>query len=332
MQPSLRCMGSMPQSQPTNAHIRPFNAQTDLAELADLIEVAFGDELARTGNRMVEDLRQWASWGRWLNLATVRWPLYSGLVWVEEQRIIGNVSYSRDRGRGEWQLSNVAVYPEYRGRGIAGQLCDAALDQIRAAGGQRVYLQVRSDNLVAHTLYEHRGFARYDTVRELGLAPERRPMVIGQDRALRPLPWWSNRQVLELARVALPPERLAARPYLLAEYRRSLWWQLMQLALPDPARSEYQYAAFSGRRLLAWGHVRAEAARQPAEIELLVRPECRGAWESRLIGALLAGYPFGRTPLRAHVSLAHPEASEALAQYGFQTLRVLDEMVLCLRG
>ena len=41
-----------------------------------------------------------------------------------------------------WLISNVAVHPEFRRRGIARGLIRHALDMIRAEGGRKVYLQV----------------------------------------------------------------------------------------------------------------------------------------------------------------------------------------------
>jgi len=313
-----------------SGYSRPFIAQSDLAELADLIQIAFGEELRRTGNRMVEDMRQMATWGSLLNLKAGVWPLYSGQVWIEQGRIVGNVSFAREQSRGEWQLSNVAVYPEYRGRGIASRLCDLALEHIRAAGGQRVFLQVRSDNAIAHGIYARRGFRDYDTICELGLAPADWPLVVGRNARLRPMAWRRSRQIFEMAQTALPPARLQARPHALEQYRRSLWQRLSQVLLAESLGADRYYAADSGGHLLAFGRIWSEGGRVPAELELLVRPECRGQWEDALAGALLASQMASRPQLRAHLSTTHREATEALKRYGFQMLRQLDEMVLVL--
>ena len=60
---------------PPPGNLRLFSAQTDLGELADLLQVAFGDELRRTGNRMVDDMRQIAALGPLGGLAMGAWQI-----------------------------------------------------------------------------------------------------------------------------------------------------------------------------------------------------------------------------------------------------------------
>ena len=52
----------------------------------------------------------------------------------------------------------VADAPEYRGRGIAQQLIEAAHRQARQRGCRRVVLEVRCDNAAALALYQRRGY------------------------------------------------------------------------------------------------------------------------------------------------------------------------------
>ena len=58
----------------------------------------------------------------------------------------------------EGHITNVAVQPHWRNRGIATQLLDALDDVARANGVRRMTLEVRKSNIVAHTLYEKLGF------------------------------------------------------------------------------------------------------------------------------------------------------------------------------
>lgn len=58
----------------------------------------------------------------------------------------------------EGHITNVAVHPHWRNRGIATQLLDALDDVARANGVRRMTLEVRKSNIVAHTLYEKLGF------------------------------------------------------------------------------------------------------------------------------------------------------------------------------
>ena len=55
--------------------------------------------------------------------------LMPGYVWVEDGRIVGNVTVRKLSafGRG-WMIGNVAVAPEWRGRGIARQMMEASIE------------------------------------------------------------------------------------------------------------------------------------------------------------------------------------------------------------
>jgi ribosomal-protein-alanine N-acetyltransferase len=59
----------------------------------------------------------------------------------------------------EGDLSNLAVAPQMRRRGLGGRLLDAAIDRARAAGVRALYLEVRESNTIALRLYASRRFA-----------------------------------------------------------------------------------------------------------------------------------------------------------------------------
>jgi ribosomal protein S18 acetylase RimI-like enzyme len=148
--------------------IRPFRMARDLAGLADLVEVCFEADLERTGSQIVAEMRAMASWGVTLQMLTLFGPPYRGLVWEEEGRLVGNLTTMRER-TGAWSLSNIAVLPEARGRGIGGALIDAAIERLRGMGVHSITLQVRQDNELAIGMYERRGFVTYDRVQEVAL-------------------------------------------------------------------------------------------------------------------------------------------------------------------
>jgi ribosomal-protein-alanine N-acetyltransferase len=58
---------------------------------------------------------------------------------------------------GEAEILNLAVLPEFRGKGLGGALLAEALAGIREAAGT-VYLEVRESNQAARRLYERAGF------------------------------------------------------------------------------------------------------------------------------------------------------------------------------
>jgi ribosomal-protein-alanine N-acetyltransferase len=59
---------------------------------------------------------------------------------------------------GEGEIANVAVAPTARGRGIGGQLLDAAIAAAVDRGAEALYLDVRESNARARALYDSRGF------------------------------------------------------------------------------------------------------------------------------------------------------------------------------
>ena len=84
--------------------------------------------------------------------------LPSGIVLVSEAsaRAIGFVAARRATDEGE--ILNIAVHPDFRRRGIASGLLQAALEALRASGATSIFLELRASNLPARALYHHHGF------------------------------------------------------------------------------------------------------------------------------------------------------------------------------
>lgn len=59
---------------------------------------------------------------------------------------------------GESYIDNIAVFPEYRGRGVGRAVTMALVEKARADGGVFITLEVRASNLPAITLYRSMGF------------------------------------------------------------------------------------------------------------------------------------------------------------------------------
>lgn len=154
--------------------LRPLNPVRDLSQLADLIESAFGDELSDEGLGVLRELRFLAALGP-LNVFITGTQseindLFTGFVWVQEDRVIGNVTVNCPTGHPRrWQISNVAVLEAYRCRGIARQLVEAAIDLILRRGGNTAYLYVQDENTPARHLYKSLGFAEMDRITDLAL-------------------------------------------------------------------------------------------------------------------------------------------------------------------
>lgn len=58
----------------------------------------------------------------------------------------------------ELHLHNIAVHPDYRGKGVGKGLLEAADNYCRSHDLRRILLEVRQDNEIARRLYQSRGF------------------------------------------------------------------------------------------------------------------------------------------------------------------------------
>ncbi len=146
--------------------LRPVNLSTDLGPLADLIETAFAGSMDAGGRAAIREMRQLSRLGPGLGVISHLNELAQGMslgyVWVVDGQLVGNVSiypadWPRDMGRA-WIIANVAVYPDYRGQGIATRLMQASLETIRHRGGGTAILQVDADNETARHMYRNLGF------------------------------------------------------------------------------------------------------------------------------------------------------------------------------
>lgn len=315
--------------------IRPFNPARDLAGLASLIEVAFGDELALTGSRVVQDMRQIALLGPMLRVTQPLLSMFSGYVWVEDGRLVGNVTLSPEREPLTWSISNVAVLPAFRGRGIAHRLMERALEHVRREGGCRVLLQVRSDNAVALGLYERLGFATYDTLWEYGLPEDHWPVDRAAPRlGLRPARVTDWRRVYSLVLASTSLAMLEHRPLHVSDYRRGVLWRLhqwLQLALGAP--DQLEMVADVRGQLLAYGALSVTQSQGAHVLKLAALPEARGHWELALIESLLGQIAEGpRHAVQCHLSVNYPQGAAALELAGFRLLRTLAQMSLDARG
>lgn len=163
-------------SQPTvdtASGMRPVNLRTDLAPLADLIELVFADSMDSGGRAALREMRMLSRVGAGLNLLgrlnDLALGINMGYVWVEDGKLIGNVSaypahWHRDLGSA-WIIANVGVHPDYQRQGIARRLMRASMDMIRARRGQTAVLQVDYNNHAARNLYLSLGFIEQRTWR-----------------------------------------------------------------------------------------------------------------------------------------------------------------------
>lgn len=154
------------------SHIHPVDVHRHLPQIAELIEICFGETLDEDGREYIRQIRRAANEPglvHWLEgyRERVSYPIF-GYVWEENARVIGNISLIPFHRDNQWRylIANVAVHPDFRQRGIGRLLTRQGMEHIRRLGCPSAWLQVREDNPVAHQLYLSMGFverARRDT-------------------------------------------------------------------------------------------------------------------------------------------------------------------------
>jgi ribosomal protein S18 acetylase RimI-like enzyme len=282
----------------TGNDIRPLRLSSDLSGLADLLEQAFGPELAFGGEQMLRELRFLGRLGPLslllLDLSSPVDGLANGFVCERDGRVVGNITLSRPMGQARrWQLSNVAVLDDYRGRGIGRSLVETAIEVILQRGGHSVYLYVREDNPAAVHLYDSIGFVAVDRLTRLLLEGRRSDAGRLADpagetelsllRRLRPAEGQALYELAAQARGAgqkwlgLPRRRRFVRT---ADERLFQWLS----GLWTGQRETFWGVPSTGQRLCAGLSLQASSGRgrKPHQMEVWIHPGYRGRLETEL--------------------------------------------------
>lgn len=297
----------------TTGSLRPVNIRTDLAALADLIEIVFADSMDTNGRAAVNEMRMMSHMGAALHLLAglneMTLGLSMGYVWVVDGRIVGNVSvypanYPSDLGSA-WIIANVGTHPDFRGRGIAHQLMQASMEMIRKRGGRYTILQVDADNEVARRVYERLGF-----VYERGWTTWRRspsariPAMLNEVRAYitrrRDAEWQAEYELAKLVRSFDQGGLGWQRPLHPRYFRPSLSGRLKDwLSLRFTERLIIRETA-NAARILASLWLENTLTASTAQMTLFVHPMYQGLYDDALLNNVLQR--FSMTP----VSLEHP--------------------------
>lgn len=307
---------------------RQVQIRTDLAGVADLIELAFAPTMDEAGRAAVRDLRMISSYGPLMLIVTglnrVLGDIESGYVWTENGRIVGNVSVGladlpRSMGLG-FVIANVAVHPDYRRRGIAKVLMERSLEMIRKRGADYAILQADASNEPARALYrglgftEQRIFARWYRSSHLR-SPARLPEM--PFITLREANEW--RSEYAIAQIVRPNEQ------------GGMGWQ--RATHPDTFRPSWRRtigALLSGRTERRW-IVRQDNQREIAaslrvesqfgsldRLELLVHPLYKGKLEEPLINFALRQADGGFHSVTIEHPLDDVPTVQVLERYDFE--------------
>lgn len=81
------------------------------------------------------------------------WGFYVGA--FAGENLVGTAGI---KGAADADLMTMGVLPAYRRRGVARHMLELLLDQARAAGTERIFLEVRESNAAALSFYRQAGF------------------------------------------------------------------------------------------------------------------------------------------------------------------------------
>ena len=322
-------MASILRKRRVQTGVRPFDPYRDLGAVAELIGIAFGDNLDPAGRAALAEMRRVARFGvvfGWLY--QTGWSIEDsppGFVWVERGRIVGNVSLRRTPARGGFLVGNVAVHPAWQGRGIASALMEAALGEIASLGGQWVGLEVEADNQVARRLYERLQFTEVSRMLHM-LRPAGLPWdgKIPRHPSLRRGRRGDSEALVDLVQAVIPEYQRPLIELRLADYRLS-WERVLDHFLEG--RREFWWVIEEKGTVCAAVRVLRERRGRPDRLEFLVSPECGGRFEDVLVGRAISSLR-GAPKKMAEVLLPNPGDSlvTALRMTGFRELRVLIQM------
>lgn len=318
--------------------LRPIDVTRDLGQVSELIASIFASELGPEATGALRELRTLGRMGPFLMLlqhGDNLNDLFGGYVWVESGHIVGNVTIQRADSYGNrWIIANVAVHPDYRRRGIARALMEAALEHIAERGGCWAVLQVRANNTAALTLYKRLGFETLFGITDL-VRPQQASSLPngGPPPGLRPLRDDEWHAAYTLATAATPPLAQWWKPIRSHSFQRSpesrlmeLVWRLLRrkrawrLAMPGPdglqAMMTVQAAGW-------WGEHR---------LSFTVHPQARGRYEQALVVHGLQLLDSVRPAVvRASHDTEHQEGIAALKATGFVQERTLLTMRKAIR-
>ena len=310
--------------------VYPFDPRKHMRQVAELVGAVFVDELDSDGRSMLQEMQ---TVGRISPLlgglmgSGFLGDFVGGFVWIEGERVVGNVTLQRvDFGGTRWRISNVAVVPEHRSRGIGRSLMLSSLSAIAQQGGAWALLQVRVDNLPAKRLYASLGFTEVcqEGIWKLSRLPDRLPAP-ATDVAFQPLPalaWHSRFELAQAGQTQLAQWLAPVEP---AQYQVGVLQGLGE-AIGDwtGLHRVQRWGVQTNGILMGAVETFTSALGNSHKLRLLVAPEARGRLEEDLVRQglrTLADAP--STPTVAEHSGDHVAGVAALEAAGFRPQRVL---------
>ncbi len=317
----------------TASGLRPIDSMRDLVGITALIEQAFADDMDAIGRSHMREMRWMGTLFGWMDwFASPGQGFMPGYVWVENGRIVGNVTVRKLSAFGHgWMIGNVAVAPEWRGRGIARQMMEASIELVRHNRGEWIALQVRTDNEIARNLYQTLGFSEtgemvYFECRALGTDRAAQPSQPAGSR-LRPARTGDMTQLYTLAQSFVPDSVRWAEPVY-----RSLFDVSFERGLIDWFSGEKRVwrVIESVDHLCGAALLEIKRRQHSAHLHLWVVPTYMGQCEDTLIDSVLAEVNRPIDLVAARVPGDAIGGRVALTTRGFRQVRALTSMKLTL--
>ncbi len=312
--------------------LRPINSMRDLVGITDLIEHAFAEEMDPRGRSHMREMRWLGLLFGWMDwFASPGQGFMPGYVWLENGRIIGNVTVRKLSMFGPgWMIGNVAVAPEWRGRGIARQMMEASIDLVRHNHGGWIALQVRTDNEIARRLYQKLGFidtGELVTFEHRQLEPVAKPQPPEGFR-LRPAQANDMDQIYSLAQSFVPDSVRWAEPVYRSQFDVSAERGLTDWLMGG--RQIWRVLETAQQQLGGAAQLEIKSRPRSARLQLWVWPSVAGAIEDVLIDSVLAELNHPLELVVARVPGEHIAGRVALTTRGFRQTRALTSMKLSL--
>lgn len=317
--------------------LRPFRPARDLDEVADLLRIAFQDDLGRREAAWLQDMQTLGTLKPvvWLlnQINVLLGRLFHGFVWVEGSKIVGNVTITR-ASLDNWLISNMAVHPDYRRRGIARELMKTSIEWIRERNAGWVTLEVRRDNVPAKSLYLDMEFVVVQGTTELerqAIGSVTRVTPPGGYR-LRPARSTDGAQIYDLACQVIPDLAQRIDPIRRQDYEIGVVDRLvggLRQLIGLPAMRRWVVTDTGGQVVAT---IEAQVGGHSHQIALLVHPDLHGVLEEALVTRALDTLSGRRGTVRTKVNAEHTAAIVAFEAQGFREVRTLDRMALELNG
>jgi ribosomal protein S18 acetylase RimI-like enzyme len=306
--------------------IRPFSIRRDIDAIAELVSVAFAEDLAIEGTNFKTELTMIKKMvpivGILSHVSPTFQHIFDGFVAEDQGKMVALVNISRSGPKSKrWLIGNVATHPDYRRRGLARKLVDKAIEHARSNGADTCLLEVRATNTPAYTLYSSQGFTHYDSTIQLKL--EDLPVVSalpinGYRKRNMKIGEWKAR--FELACKATPQEVQDFLPENEEEFRVPPLIQLLDPILKRVQKMDaFRWAIEKDGALVATLSVTARNVTGVVHrISLRILPGHSEALAKSLINlALETLQPYPRQNINTTVRASDQPILEAFKGYGF---------------